>query len=99
VGWNPLQNLARCGPGSLPSSKVPAWKSLSRRRGLVVQLAIDLAYEQGRDPTRHVIEVETAMYRLDNAAKHGDATMAQVEVVEDSSASCLDGNRVTPSRA
>jgi signal transduction histidine kinase len=62
----------------------------ARARGLAVELALDLAYEQGRDPTRHETEVETAMYRLvqealNNAAKHGDATLARVEVVEDSS--------------
>ena len=59
----------------------------ARGRGLEVGLAIDLAYEQGREPTRHVTEVETAMYRivqeaLNNAAKHGRARRAQVEVVE-----------------
>ncbi len=59
----------------------------ARGRGLTVELAIDLAYEQGREPTRHVAEVETAMYRivqeaLNNAAKHGHATLAHVEVIE-----------------
>lgn len=62
----------------------------ARGRGLEVELAIDLAYEQGRHPTRHVTEVETAMYRivqeaLNNAAKHGHASLARVEVVEDAS--------------
>ena len=50
----------------------------ARSRGLEVDLVIDLAYEQGRKPDRHVSEVETAMYRivqeaLNNAAKHGGA--------------------------
>jgi signal transduction histidine kinase len=62
----------------------------TRGRGLDVVLAIDLAYEQGRERTRHVAEVETAMYRivqeaLNNAAKHGQARRARVEVVEDAS--------------
>ena len=53
-------------------------------------LAIDLAYEQGRKPDRHTSEVETTMYRiiqeaLNNAAKHGGARRAHVEVVEDDS--------------
>ena len=57
-------------------------------RGLDVDLAIDLAYEQGREPDRHETEVETAMYRivqeaLTNATKHGDAKRAHVEVVEE----------------
>ena len=57
-------------------------------RGLDVDLAIDLAYEQGREPDRHETEVETGMYRivqeaLTNATKHGDAKRAHVEVVEE----------------
>jgi two-component system, NarL family, sensor histidine kinase DevS len=62
----------------------------ARGRGLEVDLVIDLAYEQGREPDRHDTELETAMYRivqeaLNNATKHGDAKRAQVEVVEDDS--------------
>jgi len=60
----------------------------ARGRGIEVDLAIDLAYEQGREPDRHGTEVETTMYRivqeaLNNAAKHGDARHARVEIVED----------------
>jgi len=60
----------------------------ARSRGLDVDLVMDLAYEQGRKPDRHVSEVETTMYRiiqeaLNNATKHGDARHAHVEVVED----------------
>jgi signal transduction histidine kinase len=60
----------------------------ARSRGLDVDLVIDLAYEQGRKPDRHVSEVETTVYRivqeaLNNATKHGGARRAQVEVVED----------------
>ena len=62
----------------------------ARSRGLEVDLAIDLAYEQGRKPDRHVSEVETTMYRiiqeaLNNATKHGGARRAHVEVLEDDS--------------
>jgi signal transduction histidine kinase len=60
-------------------------------RGLEVDLAIDLDYEQGREPDRHSTELETAMYRiiqeaLNNAIKHGGARRAVVEVHEDHSA-------------
>ncbi len=51
-------------------------------------MGIDLAYEQGLAEERHVPEIETAMYRivqeaLTNAAKHGHAKRAIVEVHED----------------
>jgi len=60
----------------------------ARSRGLDVDVHIDLAYEQGRNPDRHVNEVETTMYRiiqeaLNNAMKHGAARRAHVEVAED----------------
>jgi signal transduction histidine kinase len=58
------------------------------RQGLRVDLAIDLACEQGRAPDRHIIELETAIDRiiqeaLNNAARHGGARRAVVEVQED----------------
>ncbi|HET7047433.1 MAG TPA: GAF domain-containing sensor histidine kinase [Solirubrobacteraceae bacterium] len=60
----------------------------ARGRGLEVDLAIDLAYEQGRLPDRHTIELETALYRivqeaLTNAVKHGGARRAVIEIQED----------------
>jgi signal transduction histidine kinase len=60
----------------------------AERQGIDVDVSIDLAYEQGRERERHLPEVETAMYRivqeaLTNAAKHGNAKRAVVEVHED----------------
>jgi two-component system, NarL family, sensor histidine kinase DevS len=59
----------------------------AQRRGLEIQLTIDLAYEQGREPDRHSAELETALYRivqeaLTNATKHGAARHATVEIIE-----------------
>jgi signal transduction histidine kinase len=58
------------------------------RRGLEVDLTIDLAYEQGRETERHTDEFETAIYRivqeaLNNARTHGGAQRAVVEITED----------------
>ena len=60
----------------------------AERQGVAIDVSIDLAYEQGRAQGRHSPEVETAMYRivqeaLTNAAKHGHAKRAIVEVHED----------------
>jgi signal transduction histidine kinase len=57
----------------------------AERQGLDVDVSIDFAYEQGREQQRHIPEIETAMYRivqeaLTNAAKHGNAKRAVVEV-------------------
>jgi len=63
----------------------------ARGRGLEVELSVDLAYEEGREPDRHIDELETAIYRvvqeaLTNATKHGAAQNAYVEIVEDGDA-------------
>lgn len=60
----------------------------AERKGIDVDVSIDLAGEQGRERKRYPTEVETAMYRivqeaLTNAAKHGSAKRAVVEVHED----------------
>jgi signal transduction histidine kinase len=60
----------------------------AERQGVAIDVSIDLAYEQGRAQERHSPELETAMYRivqeaLSNAAKHGRAKRAVVEVHED----------------
>jgi signal transduction histidine kinase len=60
----------------------------ARSSGLAVDVSMDLAYEQGRASTRHISDLETAIYRivqeaLTNATKHGQAKRAVVEVHED----------------
>ena len=57
------------------------------RNGLEIDTSLDLAYEQGRELTRHTPELETALYRiiqeaLSNAAKHSHAGRAAIEIVE-----------------
>lgn len=57
------------------------------RHGLQIDCALDLAYEHGRTPTRPTAELETTIYRisqeaLTNAAKHGHAQRAVVEIAE-----------------
>jgi signal transduction histidine kinase len=57
------------------------------RRGLEIDHSIELAYEQGREPTRHTAELETAVYRiiqeaLTNASKHGQARRAVIQARE-----------------
>jgi len=67
---------------------VEALVDRAARKGLEVDLFFDLAFENGRSPTRHTAELEASMYRtvqeaLTNAAKHGGAKRASVEIVED----------------
>jgi signal transduction histidine kinase len=61
---------------------------VERQSGLSVPLDLDLAYESGRQETRHAPGVEATIYRvvqeaLTNAVKHADATRIQVAVRED----------------
>ena len=68
----------------------PALENLAdrlRARGLAVELELDLDYETGRAPTRHLAVVEDAIYRLaqealTNALKHADAREARLTVFE-----------------
>ena len=60
------------------------------RHGLQIDSSIELAFEQGREPTRHTPELESAIYRiiqeaLTNATKHGHATRAVIETRENAS--------------
>jgi len=59
----------------------------AERQGMEVDVSIELDYEEGHRPKRHVPEIETALYRivqeaLTNATKHGDAKRAVVEVAD-----------------
>jgi two-component system, NarL family, sensor histidine kinase DevS len=71
-------------------SAVEALTERAMRNGLEVDLTVDLAYERGRAPDHHAPDLETAIYRivqeaLTNASKHGSATSAVVEVLENDS--------------
>jgi signal transduction histidine kinase len=66
------------------AAAIQALGERAERHGIDVDVSIDLAAEK----TRHIPEIETAMYRivqeaLTNAAKHGHAKRAVVEVHED----------------
>jgi signal transduction histidine kinase len=69
------------------AAAVEALCERASRRGLEIDHSIELAYEQGREPTRHTAELETAIYRtiqeaVTNASKHGHATRAVIETLE-----------------
>ncbi len=58
-----------------------------RSRGIDVDLKIDLDYEADRAATRHVAELETAVYRIcqeamTNGLKHSAAESLRVEILE-----------------
>lgn len=60
----------------------------AREGGLAIDSFIDLDHEQGRQRTRPIPELETAIYRicqeaLTNAIRHGHAARAVVEILED----------------
>jgi signal transduction histidine kinase len=69
----------------------PAIEALAdrvRERGLDVDVSIDLAYGAERTGVRLAQDLETTLYRvvqesLTNATKHGGATRAVIEIVED----------------
>jgi signal transduction histidine kinase len=57
------------------------------RSGVEIELAVDLSYESGRTPTRHVPALEAAVYRIvqeaiTNTVKHSQATRVVVALVE-----------------
>jgi signal transduction histidine kinase len=60
---------------------------LGDRHDLEITADFDLAWEQGREPTRHTAELEATIYRLvqealTNVAKHAGATTARVALEE-----------------
>jgi signal transduction histidine kinase len=80
----------------------------TKHRGIEVDASIDLDYERGRSAARHTPELEVALYRiaqeaLSNAAKHGHARRAVIEVQEDANAVHLtvrdDGEGFDPETA
>lgn len=67
---------------------IEALAERASRHGLEIDMSIELAYEQSDRSTRHVAELEIALYRivqeaLSNAHKHGRARRAVVEIHED----------------
>ena len=67
---------------------IEALAERATRRGLEVDVSIDLAYERSERPTRLFAELEIALYRivqeaLSNAHKHGQAQRAVIEIHED----------------
>ncbi len=63
---------------------------LRSRSDLEIGVDIDLAYEQGREPTRQTPELEATIYRLvqealSNVVKHSGAEHARVKVEENAS--------------
>jgi signal transduction histidine kinase len=77
-------SLDQLGPG--PALEALAAR-IQSRTGLQVELDVDLAYEAGREATRHSPELESAIYRvaqeaLNNVVKHAHAGRARVMVEE-----------------
>ncbi len=69
------------------AAAIEALADRASRHGLEVDRSIDLAFEQGRETTRHVPDLETGIYRivqeaLTNAVKHGHATRTAITVRE-----------------
>jgi signal transduction histidine kinase len=79
-------------PSSLDELGVgPALEALVRDANAAheaeIEVVIDLAYEAGREATRHSTELESTIYRLvqesmNNALKHASPTVVRIEVTE-----------------
>ena len=76
-----------------------------RLSGLTITTDIDLAYEAGREPERHLPETEVAIYRLvqeglTNAVKHAGDAVVHVAIAESADAVTIvvrdDGPGFTP---
>jgi signal transduction histidine kinase len=66
---------------------ISALVDIAEQHGVAVELYVDLADEQAREPVRHTAELETAMYRivqeaLSNIQNHAHAAHASVTVKE-----------------
>jgi hypothetical protein len=75
--------------GRVSGPRRPNPERASRHR-LEIDGSLDLAFEQGHEPTRHAPELETLIYRiiqrsLTNATKHGHPTRAVIETRENAS--------------
>jgi signal transduction histidine kinase len=60
---------------------------VAHQSGLEIDLEVDLAFERGDTPARHVTEIESTTYRLvqealTNVVKHADATRVEVRVID-----------------
>jgi signal transduction histidine kinase len=60
---------------------------VAQQSGLEIDLQVDLAFERGENPARHVTEIESTTYRLvqeglTNVVKHAGATRVEVRVVD-----------------
>ncbi len=60
---------------------------MSSRSGLAIEVDVDLAFEAGREPTRHTPELEATVYRtvqeaLTNVVKHAEARSVRVLIEE-----------------
>jgi signal transduction histidine kinase len=60
---------------------------VARQSGLEIDLVVDLAFERGDTPLRHLTEIESTTYRLvqeglTNVVKHAAATRVEVRVID-----------------
>jgi signal transduction histidine kinase len=89
----------------------PALDALIKRTaatsGLDIRAHVDLAYEQGRSPSRHSAEVESTTFRLvqeslTNVVKHAGAERVDIDVTEDAGRIAVsirdDGRGFDPTR-
>jgi two-component system, NarL family, sensor histidine kinase DevS len=70
------------------SAAIEALAARAARHGIDVDVSVELAFEQGGHPARLSDEVEVAIYRIvqeamTNAAKHGRARRAVIEIREE----------------
>jgi signal transduction histidine kinase len=76
--------LDQLGPAAAVEALV---ERVGSRSGLAIEVDVDLAYEAGRESTRHTPELEATLYRtvqeaLTNVAKHADASRVRVLIEE-----------------